>query len=146
MFSSINVFVTPKTILLVDNNPQELRLLAAELRTNGYHVLETDSPSGAQMIVNDGIRVDLLVTAHEMPVLNGMEIATWLRSKYEHIPVLVITTMPEIAAINGLFHPSFVCRGKPLRMSEITQTVAQMFGATAQYRGPGPLAAPALAR
>ena len=121
-----------KTVLVVDDNPMALLFFALVLRRAGYHVIEAHSSHDAQRIANDGHHIDLLLTDFQMPEMNGLELAIWLRETHPKIPVLVVTGSPKLAFSNGKFHRSFVCREKTWLPKELTDTVAGMFAANAE--------------
>lgn len=118
-----------KTVLVVDDNPMALLFFALALRRAGYRVLEARSSREAQRIANEGQHIDLLLTDFQMPEMNGLELAIWLRETHPKIPVLVVTGSPKLAFTNGKFNDTFVCREKTWLPSELTNTVAGMLEA-----------------
>ena len=67
-------------VLLVDDDPAMLRLLAKWLEAEGYQVLRAgDGRMAAELI--EAERPRLLVTDWEMPNLNGLELCRWVRSQ-----------------------------------------------------------------
>ena len=120
-----------KSVLVVDHDPAARHFVGLVLRKAGYHVFEVESPDKAQRIANGGHQIDLLLTDYQMPVMNGALLAGWFREMFPHIPVLVLTGVPELAAVNGMYHPTFVCLAKPVLPRELTEVVASMIS-----RGP----------
>jgi PleD family two-component response regulator len=67
-------------VLLVDDDPAMLRLLAKWLEAEGYQVLRAgDGRMAAELI--EAERPRLLVTDWEMPNLDGLELCRWVRSQ-----------------------------------------------------------------
>jgi diguanylate cyclase (GGDEF)-like protein len=70
----------PTKVLIVDDDPAMLRLLAKWLEAEGYFVLRaSDGRMAMDMIEAEHPR--LLVTDWEMPPLNGLELCRWVRSQ-----------------------------------------------------------------
>jgi len=62
---------SPATILVVDDEPHLLTLLATLLRREGYVVHEAPRPSAALALLRDGVAVDLLLTDVMLPEMLG---------------------------------------------------------------------------
>jgi two-component system cell cycle response regulator len=70
----------PTKVLLVDDDPAMLRLLAKWLEAEGYQVLRAgDGRMAMELIEAEHPR--LLVTDWEMPNLNGLDLCRWVRSQ-----------------------------------------------------------------
>ncbi len=70
----------PAKILLVDDDPAMLRLLAKWLDVEGYEVLRaTDGKSAMEVIESQHPKI--LVTDWEMPHLDGLELCRWVRNQ-----------------------------------------------------------------
>ena len=70
----------PTKVLIVDDDPAMLRLLAKWLEAEGYQVLRAgDGRTAMELIEAEHPR--LLVTDWEMPPLNGLELCRWVRSQ-----------------------------------------------------------------
>lgn len=86
----------PKTILVVDDDPDYVKLLAARLKARGYAVrAATDGRAGleaAQTQAPDLVILDLL-----LPRMNGYEVCTLLKqdTRYRHLPVLIFSGKTE---------------------------------------------------
>ncbi len=88
----------PHTLLLIDDNPIQAATRQTILRRAGYGVIALLSPERAldqlrRQNFPDGI--DMVITDHIMPGLNGAEFVTLLRTFAPHLPVLVISGMAE---------------------------------------------------
>lgn len=85
------------TILIVDDNPDNRLLLASQLSMHGYSILEAaDGPEGIK--VTQEKKPDLILLDVMMPMMNGFEVCSHLKSNPEtaSIPVIIITALREI--------------------------------------------------
>ncbi len=96
-----------KTILLVDDDPDLLRLLSIRLRSNGYEV-ET-AQSGKEALGKACARkVDLVITDLRMDGMDGVQLFDRLRQRFASLPVIILTahgTIPDAveATRKGIF-------------------------------------------
>ena len=83
---------TRSNILLVDDNPDKLKLLEAALRLAGYHVRTATDGEEALAII-DSFQPDLVITDVMMPRMNGYELAERIRGnpRTRFIPVIMQT-------------------------------------------------------
>lgn len=83
---------TKGTILLVEDDPQLLRITARIVADLGYRVLTANSPTHALNIatINTSI-IHALVTDISLPEISGIELALQLRKKAPQLPVLFIS-------------------------------------------------------
>ena len=83
------------TILVVDDEPQILRVLRRGLETKGYLVMTApDALSAIDMM--KASRVDLLITDLRMPDMDGIELCTRVR-KTSQLPIIVLSVKGEEA-------------------------------------------------
>ena len=94
------------TILIVDDNELNRRLLKAMLRTSSYRILEAQRPTAALGLL-DGEKVDLIVVDLVMPEMSGPDFCRVLKAdrKTHLIPILMTTSVQgvenEIAGIES---------------------------------------------
>lgn len=82
----------PEVLLLCDDDPGVVRMLASALRRVGYEVVETHGPHEAIAAFEDRDgAVDLLVTDVMMPELTGEDLLTRLRQVRADLPVVLLT-------------------------------------------------------
>jgi CheY-like chemotaxis protein len=80
-------FVSPKTVLCVDDERIGLRVRKILLEGHGYRVLT--ATDGAQALeLFDHNDVDLVVLDYYMPGLNGGEVAAELRRRSPNVPII----------------------------------------------------------
>jgi CheY-like chemotaxis protein len=85
-----------KTILVVDDEPENRRIYSEILSDLGYKVI--DEPDGASALsdIRQGEKIDLVITDYKMPDMNGLELAATLRNILPSIPVLMLTAYASI--------------------------------------------------
>jgi DNA-binding response OmpR family regulator len=83
----------PKTIVLIDDDPVLIELLASQLQSAGFHPLTAnDSATGLNLAVET--RPDLVILDVMMPNMNGWEVCKQLREK-SSVPVIMLTAKGE---------------------------------------------------
>src|SRR5512144_1149217 len=95
------------SLLLVDDDPDLLRLLAIRLKANGYDVTAVDSGPRALAAITVS-RPDLVLTDLRMEGMDGMGLFREIQASYPGLPVIILTahgTIPEaVAAVKqGIF-------------------------------------------
>lgn len=93
---SASMELTRETILLVDDTPENLRVLASALEQKGYEICVATS---GRMALNsiETILPDLILLDIRMPDLDGYEVCQQLKDNYitQHIPVIFISAIGE---------------------------------------------------
>lgn len=113
------------TVLLVDDEPQIVRLGERTLRGEGYTVVGHTDPAAALAEFRAApLRFDLLVTDHDMPGLAGLALAREVRTLRPALPVVLVSGHP--VAVRGdvadEIGPCDVLQ-KPTTRSELLATV-----------------------
>ncbi len=91
----------PCTILIVDDDPVQRRLLETLVRRFGYAAETADSGDAAlkRLDPGAGAPVDLLILDLVMPDLDGMGVLTRLRDRKQAVPTIVQTAHGSIEAV-----------------------------------------------
>lgn len=87
-------------ILLVDDDPDLLRLVGVRLEANGYEVMASDSAEKALGKLKI-FRPDIVVTDLKMPGMDGMELFREVQKQDYQLPVIILTahgTIPDAVA------------------------------------------------
>ncbi len=91
------------TVLVVDDDPVQRRLLDAMLRRFGYSVVAVESGSEALALLGgnepEGTRVDAIILDLVMPELDGMAVLGLLRQRGIDLPVIVQTAHSSIETV-----------------------------------------------
>lgn len=83
----------PTSILVVDDEPRYLRLLEANLHTEGYEVLTAQNGKEAVEMFSAN-PVDLIVLDVMMPQMDGFETCQRIR-QYSNVPIIILTARGE---------------------------------------------------
>src|SRR6266478_5377503 len=85
--------VWPASILIVDSEEINRRLLKAIFKTAPYRILEARKASEAMALLQSE-RIDLVILDLMLPEMSGPEVCRWIRSNRptQLVPVLMITS------------------------------------------------------
>ena len=88
----------PKNVLVVDDSESIREVVGYTLENEGYSVIKGINGLDALSKCHDH-EFDLVITDLYMPEMDGLEFIRTLRksSRYEHIPVLFLTTESQLA-------------------------------------------------
>ena len=85
-----------KTILVVDDDPTQVKLLEGILTNNGFTMMTaTEAADGLQMAMTQS--PDLIILDVMMPIINGYNFCHLLKSQeiQKKIPVILVTSRDE---------------------------------------------------
>ena len=119
----------PPTILLIDDNAVQAATRQTILKRAGYFVIAVLSPERAlEQFRNNEYpsQIDLIITDHIMPGMNGAEFVRKLREFELKTPVLVISGMVEAEEEYANLDINF--RLKPLLPDNLLATVHRLAG------------------
>lgn len=115
------------SILLIDDNAIQAATRQAILRRAGYYVIAALNPKRVleQFQADDfPVPIQLVLTDHMMPEMNGAEFVRELRKIHQHLPVLVISGLEEAVdeyeGLNVQFHM------KPLLPEQLLASVHRL--------------------
>ncbi len=120
----------PYTLLIIDDNAIQAATRQTILKRAGYFVIAVLSPERAleQLRTNDyPDPIDLVITDHLMPGMNGAEFVTRLREFAPDMPVLVISGVAEAEDEYAALGVDF--RMKPLLPQNLILTVQALIEA-----------------
>lgn len=117
----------PATILLIDDNAVQAATRQTILKRAGYFVIAVLSPERAlEQFRNNEFpsHIDLIITDHIMPGMNGTEFVRKVREFEAHVPVLVISGLAE--AEDEYADLDVVFRLKPLLPDNLLSAVQRL--------------------
>jgi adenylate cyclase len=117
----------PVTILAVDDQPANLRLLDAVLSPRGYHVVRATSGEQAlELLRSSG--ADLVLLDIVMPGIDGYEVCRRIRSAPEtaYLPVVMITASGHQEKTRAIEAGADDFVSKPFDQSELLARVASL--------------------
>jgi len=119
--------VLPKRILLIDDDPDQLKLLARLLRRAGFEVETVDSPFGSTNLVRK-FRPDLILLDVDMPAIPGDQLVTVIRQNVR-IPgvkiVLFSATDPDTLRMLSLSSGADGWLSKTFETEELKRGIAK---------------------
>jgi class 3 adenylate cyclase len=119
---------TPARLLVVDDLPMNVKLLADALRIQGYEVASAVSGREAlEKIDNDA--PDLVLLDVVMPEMNGYEVCRAIRARHETqiLPVIMVTALdPHEERIKGLEAGADDFLTKPVNQQELMARVRSL--------------------
>ncbi len=80
-------------ILVIDDNPVDLKLICSVLKNQGYEVFSADeAPAGLEKAME--WQPSLIILDVMMPIINGYNICRLIKDQkqYGHIPILLLTS------------------------------------------------------
>jgi len=91
------------TLLLVEDEPQVMRVEQEILESLGYQVVACQSPLEARRVFEENPeRFDLVITDYAMPHMSGLELASSLKEVSPQVPVLLCTGYNQDLSENEL--------------------------------------------
>jgi DNA-binding NtrC family response regulator len=112
------------TILIVDDEPNALKVLSAILLEDGYHVIESESAAKAIKILSEK-DVDAVITDLRMPGMSGIHLFDHIMNKHNDIPVIFLTAYGSVdSAVNAMTRGAYYYFIKPpdyLKLKSIIQ-------------------------
>jgi len=114
-----------KQVLIVDDEVNLRKILAAQLSSAGYDVmLAEDGEQGLQMLKDN--HIDLVVTDLKMPKVDGMQLLREALREDPTLPVVMITAHGTVdTAVEALKLGAFDYLTKPFDKDEVRQIVAK---------------------
>ena len=118
----------PKKILIVEDDPKNMNVVAMALRPHGYTLLEaTDGEEAIEIALRD--TPDLILLDMQLPKMSGLEMTRKLREMpaFSHIPIIALTAY----AMKG-DKEKFIEAGcdaylsKPINTRELPRVIAEI--------------------
>jgi len=115
-------------ILLIDDDPTQLRLREAILREAGFAVLTSETAHEALALLGNPVlsnALRLIITDHVMPGPSGAAFARQLR-RFSQVPVIVVSGLPEAEEEYEGLDVRFLA--KPCLPEELIRQVRKVLG------------------
>ena len=114
-----------KQVLIVDDEPNLRKILAAQLSRDGYEVmLAEDGEQGLTMLREN--HIDLVVTDLKMPKVDGMTLLREALREQPDLPIVMITAHGTVdTAVEALKLGAFDYLTKPFDKDEVRSVVAK---------------------
>lgn len=121
-------------VLLVDDNPLQLSVREAVLRTAGFQVsvaTTAESALATLRVLSD--RIGVLITDHLMPGCSGSQLVKQIRAFNQWLPIIVLSGLAE--AETEYANLGVVFRHKPIPPPELIELVRASLDQAQQQRG-----------
>ncbi|MGC4063802.1 MAG: ATP-binding protein [Polyangiaceae bacterium] len=114
------------SILLVEDEPRVMRLIATMLKTLGYEVFTAAGPLEALQVIHRlGGEISLLLTDVVMPDMNGRQLFEQVRALYPKMRCLYMSGYSaEIIAGQGVLEDGTRLVQKPFKAAELEEAIA----------------------
>ena len=108
------------TVLVVDDQPANIRLLDAILTPRGYDVRTADSGEAALKTIAES-EIDLVLLDIVMPVMDGYEVCRRIREQVDtaYLPVVMVTASGDEEKVKALEAGADDFLTKPVNQSEL---------------------------
>jgi DNA-binding NtrC family response regulator len=114
------VMASKGEILVVDDEPNAIKVLSSILRQDGYAVHGTGDAESATRLIHR-VNVDAIITDLRMPGKDGMELFGYVKDNYPQIPVIFLTAYGTVeSAISALQRGAYHYFVKPPDYPEST--------------------------
>jgi len=121
-------------ILLIDDNPLQLKVREAVLRNAGFQVVvATTVDSALAMLGTFADRIAVVVTDHLMPERSGADLVRNIRATNVWLPIIVLSGLPEAETEYQALDVVF--RAKPFPPTELIELVRSSLGEVTRHRG-----------
>lgn len=112
------------TVLIVDDEENVYKSLRRLLMRDGYHILTASGASEAFELLASN-RVDVVISDHRMPNMQGVDFLTHVRSMYPHTARIVLTAYQDEQVLSRAVNEGEVFRflTKPWDDEKIRQAV-----------------------
>jgi CheY-like chemotaxis protein len=118
-----------QTVLVVDDQPATHQLISSSLGPGGYKVLATSGSEECLRLVRDYTgRIDLLLTAIDLPRMSGRELAQAVAVLLPGIKVIFMSARPELLWSSELPEQKVGILLKPFSPRSLAEAVANALG------------------
>jgi DNA-binding NtrC family response regulator len=125
--------INPRTVLVVDDENDILILLKLILESHGYRALLAHGAMDAlQLLGQDDLKVDLLLTDIVMPGMDGMDFARISRKLRPGLPILFMSGFVDTDAVRlKIWDDGVRFLRKPFTKETIVGNICELLGAIA---------------
>lgn len=112
-------------ILVVDDEPNALKVLSSILSQEGYLVSRSRDAETAERIIHEG-NIDAVITDLRMPGKDGMDLFGYVKENHPDIPVIFLTAYGTVeSAVHAIQQGAFYYFVKPPDYLKLKSTIAR---------------------
>jgi CheY-like chemotaxis protein len=122
--------LTPKTVLIIEDEADAAELFAEMMRVSGFHVLKTTNSAPALSMMSAS-KPDVVILDIMMPETSGLEILRQMRRdpQLAGVPVVLVSAKSMPADIkNGMEAGASTYLTKPVGFLELKEAVEKAMG------------------
>jgi CheY-like chemotaxis protein len=115
----------PKTVMIIEDEPDIAELFAEMMRLNGYHVLKTYTSTPAMTLIAQE-KPDVIILDIMMPDISGLEVLRYIRGEptLAATPVIIVSAKSMPTDIeDGLEAGATVYLTKPVSYADLKDAV-----------------------
>lgn len=118
------------TIMVIDDEPEIVKMLSIFLESCNCHVLAYDSPVSAFEFLNQNhSNVDVVITDIRMPEMNGIQLLAGIRHLTTSLPVVLMTGYADFEiAVEGIRNHAFDILLKPVGLHQLEWCITRVMG------------------
>lgn len=138
MAASAQMIKKTKTILVVDDDPENVRNYREILMDLGYQVIGRGDVDAGMALIRDNTAVDLVITDYRMPGKTGLDFIIALRQLRPSLPVIMITAYGSIETyLHSISLGAFEYVNKPVKKMEFERIVQHALNKNNRKKPPG---------
>ena len=113
-----------KVALVVDDNGSVGLTSRLRWKGRGFRTLEAeDGELGLELVRKIGADIDLVICDIQMPKLDGIQLAHWVRAEFPAIPIILISGYADVV-LENVARVEFI--PKPFLLSTLLNVVRKM--------------------
>lgn len=117
-----------KTVLIIDDNPKNLKTLEAQVKTWGMRPTLYDDPEKLLAQFKDqrlSLDFDVAILDYQMPGKDGLEVAALLKKENARMPMMMLSS--SASEINRVTHDLHEVLMKPVKPARLMQSLRSLF-------------------
>jgi DNA-binding NtrC family response regulator len=116
----------PATLLIIEDEERMRRLLELVLKQEGYDLILADSGEEGIRLLNNGGRIDLIVTDLQLGHSSGLDVLEAAKRLLPDVPVLIITGFGTVkSAVEAMQKGAYDYISKPVDHDELKIVIAR---------------------
>jgi DNA-binding NtrC family response regulator len=116
----------PATLLIIEDEERMRRLLELVLKQEGYELMLADSGEEGIRLLNNGTRIDLIVTDLQLGHSSGLDVLEAAKRVLPGVPVVIITGFGTVkSAVEAMQKGAYDYISKPVDHDELKIVISR---------------------